>query len=89
MADFAVAETRYATSSSFRARFPMLVSVVGPDHALHLLAGKGGLSRIGRHRTKPLAGRLQARRTLGYYPARWPTWRRFDPSSSPSAIETT
>jgi hypothetical protein len=43
------------------------------------------LPGIGPHRAKPLAGRLQALRTLGYFPSLGPTWRGFEPSSSPSA----
>jgi hypothetical protein len=44
------------------------------------------LPGICRHRGQaPLRGGV-APRTLSYFPSRWPTWRRFEPSSSHRAI---
>jgi hypothetical protein len=55
--------------------------VFGPTKAL-VFVPSGHLPSSGQAPGRAIV----ALRTLGYFPSRWPTWRRFDPSSSPSAI---
>jgi hypothetical protein len=62
-------------------------TLMAPADAAPISSGPLSAYRIGRSLWRSRMAVASSRRTLGYSPPRWPTWRRFDPSSSPSATE--